>query len=137
MRKPRFGLLLLSLLFGLSALLSLGGCAGNPSAPSRAAQGGSDIATASDEGEARRRARIRMELASTYYAQGQFSTALDELKQAVAIDPAMPASARMRAKACTRSLLDRCSPDAGKGLNGIRLNLQWMRLRTSAINSRA
>lgn len=96
MRKPRFGLLLLSLPLGLSALLSLGGCAGNPSAQSRAAQGSSDIATASDEGEARRRARIRMELASTYYAQGQFSTALDELKQAVAIDPAMPAAHEMR-----------------------------------------
>jgi len=95
MTKPRFGLLLLSLPLGLSALLSLGGCAGNPSAPSRVAQGGSDIATASDEGEARRRARIRMELASTYYAQ--FSTALDELKQAVAIDPAMPAAHEMRA----------------------------------------
>ncbi|MCH8178581.1 MAG: type IV pilus biogenesis/stability protein PilW [Proteobacteria bacterium] len=80
--------------------LSLLGCAGAPGQPRStaavtAAQG--DIATASDESEVRRRARIRLELASTYYAQGQYNTALDELKQAVTIDPTLPAAHEMRA----------------------------------------
>lgn len=80
--------------------VSLAGCAGLPAQPRStaavtAAQG--DIVTASDESEARRRARIRLELASTYYAQGQYNTALDELKQAVTIDPTLPAAHEMRA----------------------------------------
>lgn len=73
----------------------LGGCAGGPNATSFANSG--DIATASDESEVRKRARIRLELASTYYAQGQYNTALDELKQAVAIDPSLPATHELRA----------------------------------------
>lgn len=56
-----------------------------------------DIPTSSDETEVRRRARIRLELASTYYAKGQFTTALDEVKQAESIDPRMPATHEMRA----------------------------------------
>jgi type IV pilus assembly protein PilF len=86
----------------LGLALALTGCAtGLPSQPRAVADGAfdsrSDIPTASDEGEPRRRARIRLELATTYYAQGQFNTALDELKQAVAIDPSLPASHEMRA----------------------------------------
>jgi len=73
----------------------LGGCAGVPG--SNGATNGGDIATASDEGETRKRARIRLELASTYYAQAQYNTALDELKQAVAIDPSLPAAHELRA----------------------------------------
>lgn len=46
-----------------------------------------DLATSSDDSEARRRARIRLELASAYFAQGQLNTALDEVKQALVIDP--------------------------------------------------
>lgn len=81
------------------ALVGLGqmsGCAGAPGASS-AASSGSDIVTASDEGDVRKRARIRLELATTYYAQGQYTTALDELKQAVAIDPGLPATHELRA----------------------------------------
>ena len=84
----------------LGLTLVLTGCAGLPS-PQRA-QGGNaadaraDIVTASDEGDVRRRARIRLELATTYYAQGQYNTALDELKQAVSIDPSLPAAHEMR-----------------------------------------
>jgi type IV pilus assembly protein PilF len=77
-----------------AGLAPLSGCAGGP--VSRASSSG-DITTASDEGDLRKRARIRMELASTYYAQGQFTTALDELKQAVAIDPSLPDAYEMRA----------------------------------------
>lgn len=76
------------------SLGQLGGCAGGPA--SRMSSSG-DITTSSDEGDVRKRSRIRMELASTYYAQGQFTTALDELKQAVAIDPSLPDAYEMRA----------------------------------------
>ena len=47
----------------------------------------SDIMTDSDEPEGRRRARLRMELASGYFEQGQTNVALDELKQALVADP--------------------------------------------------
>lgn len=85
----------------LGLVLVLSGCAGGLPLQQRTASGDpadvrSDIITASDEGEARRRARIRLELATTYYAQGQYNTALDELKQAVAIDPSLPAAHEMR-----------------------------------------
>ena len=43
--------------------------------------------TESDEPEARKRARIRMELAVGYFEQGQTNVALDELKQVIAADP--------------------------------------------------
>ena len=47
----------------------------------------SDILTPSEEPEARRRARIRLELASNYFESGQTVVALDEIKQALATDP--------------------------------------------------
>ena len=43
--------------------------------------------TDSDEPDARRRARIRLELAIGYFEQGQTTVALDELKQSIAADP--------------------------------------------------
>ena len=46
-----------------------------------------DIVTESDEPENRRRARLRLELASGYFEQGQTTVALDELKQALIADP--------------------------------------------------
>ena len=46
-----------------------------------------EVATPSDDSEARRRARIRLELASGYYEEGKTEIALDELKQVLAIDP--------------------------------------------------
>ena len=94
MRKLSFGWLPGRLPACLLLVAALTGCAGQmPASP----RDGRDIVTASDEGDLRRRARIRMELASTYYTQGQFSTALDELKQAIAIDPRLPAAHEMRA----------------------------------------
>jgi type IV pilus assembly protein PilF len=79
---------------GLAAtlLLALGGCAspGGDGAPSR------DIVTESDEPEARKRARIRMELAVGYFEQGQTNIALDELKQVIAADPAFPDAYNLR-----------------------------------------
>ncbi len=46
-----------------------------------------NLVTESDEPEARKRARIRLELASGYFEQGQIEVALDELKQSLAADP--------------------------------------------------
>ena len=75
---------------GLSLGLLLAGCVQVPveGTGQRGGTGGNevryepraDIPTASDDSERRRRARIRLELASTYYAKGQYTTALDEVK---------------------------------------------------------
>lgn len=73
-----------SAVLGLLALV-LAGCAS--SAPP-AAQG-SDLLTESDETLARKRARIRLELAVGYYNNGQTTIALDELKQSIAADPTL------------------------------------------------
>lgn len=52
----------------------------------------SDPITSSDETEVQRRARLRLELAAAYFAEGQYATALDEVKQALAVRPdAVPA----------------------------------------------
>jgi type IV pilus assembly protein PilF len=74
------------LLFLSLATVGLTGCAGNQGASSSAANN-SDLVTESDEPEARRRARLRLELASGYFEQGQTNVALDELKQALIADP--------------------------------------------------
>jgi type IV pilus assembly protein PilF len=83
--------LLLAGLFG--ALTALPGCAAKP-ADSAASRG--DILTESDEGDARKRARIRMELAVGYFEQGQTNIALDELKQVIAGDPSFPEAYNLR-----------------------------------------
>ena len=49
---------------------------------------GPEIITASDETDVHRRARIRLELASSYFESGQTQVALDEVKQALATNPA-------------------------------------------------
>nr|WP_297353405.1 type IV pilus biogenesis/stability protein PilW [uncultured Caldimonas sp.] len=67
------------------------GCA-TPPAPT----GTREIVTASDETDAHKRARIRLELASAYFAQGQATTALDEVKQALQADPTMAAAYNLR-----------------------------------------
>ena len=72
-------------LSGFWVLSGLGGCAASSESASGAARG--DIVTESDEPEARRRARIRLELAVGYFEQGQTTIALDELKQSIAADP--------------------------------------------------
>ena len=46
-----------------------------------------DRVTASDEGDAQKRARARMELASAYFGRNQMTTALDQVKLAIAADP--------------------------------------------------
>lgn len=69
-----------------SGVVWLAGCAGTQGASSGAANR-ADLVTESDEPESRRRARLRLELASGYFEQGQINVALDELKQALVVDP--------------------------------------------------
>ncbi len=68
----------------------LSGCAQGVSVSevSARANGHADLQTESDETPNQRRARIRLELATAYFQQGQTHVALDEIKQAIAIEPA-------------------------------------------------
>ncbi|MFN4003250.1 MAG: type IV pilus biogenesis/stability protein PilW [Hylemonella sp.] len=71
---------LLALAWAIVVAVGLSGCGTTPP--------GDDIPTASDESEARKRARIRLQLAVGYFEQGKTTVALDEVKQALAVDPA-------------------------------------------------
>lgn len=74
---------------GLGLLAVLTGCVALPEdgATVVSSTGGrSDLVTASDETDRAKRARIRLELASAYFSQGQTATALDEVKRALAVD---------------------------------------------------
>lgn len=75
-----------SLLFGLLVLLV--GCAA-PS-PDR------EIRTESDQTGPEKRARVRLELASAYFGRGQATTALDEIKLALAAQPDLPEAFNLR-----------------------------------------
>ena len=46
-----------------------------------------DLRNSTDQSDLQRRAQIRLQLAVGYYGQGQLATALDEIKQALQIDP--------------------------------------------------
>lgn len=71
--------------FVWAGLLSLYGCTAH--APVAQAGSGKEWVTESDEPEARKRARIRVELAGGYFQERQYTTALDEVKQALNADP--------------------------------------------------
>jgi type IV pilus assembly protein PilF len=78
-----------ALMLGFAFTSVLSGCAntatgasGNNDASTR-----QEIVTESDEPETRKRARIRLELASGYFAEGKTTVALDEIKQALVNDP--------------------------------------------------
>ncbi|AEG92983.1 type IV pilus biogenesis/stability protein PilW [Ramlibacter tataouinensis] len=75
-----------------AAWVALAGCAGTGMQPGAR----KDMVTESDEPEARKRARIRMELALGYFEQGQTSVALDEIKQVIASDPNFPQAYNLR-----------------------------------------
>src|SRR5512133_3701933 len=70
----------------VTGLVSTSGCASKVAGVDPTGNG-VEIMTASDEPDARRRARIRLELAVGYFEQGQTTIALDELKQSIAADP--------------------------------------------------
>lgn len=87
----------------LLCLLALAACSAPPggSLPSRAppvaaSSVSKDRITASDESDASKRARVRLELASAYFSRGQMTTALDEIKQSIAADPSVAAAYNLR-----------------------------------------
>lgn len=72
--------------FSILIFCILSACAAN--SPPTSGNEGREIITESDEPELRRRARIRLELASGYFEQEKYNIALDEIKQSLAVDPA-------------------------------------------------
>ena len=88
----------LILLTRLAALLlcaaTLVACKTPPSAPPPSET--KDRITASDQSEASRRANVRLQLASAYFTDGQLTTALDEVKQAILADPKMSEAFNLR-----------------------------------------
>jgi type IV pilus assembly protein PilF len=99
MQRKLRGNSLLGLLAGCAMALCLAGC-GAPGrvSPAAAVNPGSqtDIVTSSDEPEARKHARTRLQLAIGYFEQGQTTVALDELKQALVIDPSFSDAFNLR-----------------------------------------
>ncbi len=75
-------------LLGVGVLL-LSACAGGVGGGSNPSREGvrAEPVTESDEPEATRRARLRVTLASNYFAEGQDKVALDEVKQALSAEP--------------------------------------------------
>ncbi|NMM77851.1 type IV pilus biogenesis/stability protein PilW [Acidovorax sp. SRB_14] len=74
------------LCMGGALIVGVAGVSGCSAQPGASASG-QEFLTPSDEPEARRRARIRLELAANYFESGQTTVALDEIKQAIATDP--------------------------------------------------
>jgi type IV pilus assembly protein PilF len=66
---------------GALALCLLSACAGTGNAPQ-------ELKTVSDQTAAEKRAQIRLQLAVGYYQNGKYEIALDEVKQAIAANPA-------------------------------------------------
>lgn len=73
----------------LGSLMALAGCAGGGPAAGGDAESAQSGATASagQETDTVRRARIRLELGASYYQQRNYAVAIEELRQALAIDP--------------------------------------------------
>ncbi len=91
----RWGRCWLLALGGWVVAAVLSGCAGGAGSPS-ASVASSEPVTESDEPEARKRARIRLELASSYFENGQTTVALDEIKQSLVADPGFGAAFVLR-----------------------------------------
>lgn len=106
------------LCIGLGAiLLLLAGCAqkgGEPSSVAAAVASGVEPITESDEPEARKRARIRLELASNYFDHGQTTVALDETKLSLAADPTYAPAYTLRGLIYTRLNEFRLAEDSFK-----------------------
>ena len=79
---------------GLLLVATLSACVNAPVSGNTDRNG--EPITESDEPDARKRARIRIELATGYFDQGQTSVALDQIKQAIAADPNFGAAYSLR-----------------------------------------
>src|ERR1017187_3876754 len=87
--------LLIRLCFAAALAWMLAGCADGGRVGTQSG-GKADVMTASDEPEVRRRASIRLELAVSYFSEGKTTFALDELKQALVIDPSYAQAHNLR-----------------------------------------
>ena len=83
---PWLAATLLALVAGCSTQTTVTGSVGD----------GKDLVTASDETDASKRARLRMELASGYFGRGQMTTALDQVKLALQADPNLSEAYNLR-----------------------------------------
>jgi type IV pilus assembly protein PilF len=84
---PTAQTLVMQALFGVAAVFLLASCATRDGVSPSNAPNAAAIVTESDETNARKRAKLRIELAIGYFQQGQTTVALDEIKQALAADP--------------------------------------------------
>jgi type IV pilus assembly protein PilF len=75
----------------LAALVS--GCASTVRSP---VEETGDHITASDESDASKRSRVRLELAGAYFGRGQMEFALDQVKLAIQIDPTQSEAYNLR-----------------------------------------
>jgi type IV pilus assembly protein PilF len=85
-RRSTAGWLAATALAAAAGSAMLAGCAATSQQQQEA---NAEVVTPSDEPENRRRARIRLELATGYYQEGKPEIALDELKQVIAADPTL------------------------------------------------
>lgn len=83
----------------LALMAHLAGCAG-PAGSDSQVRG--DLVTDSDEPEIRKRARLRLELAVSYFEQDKVTIALDELKLSLAADPNYAEAYNLRGLIYTR-----------------------------------
>ncbi|GAA6141200.1 type IV pilus biogenesis/stability protein PilW [Hydrogenophaga sp. 5NK40-0174] len=81
-----FSRFLVACMLGACALM-VTGCATTGGGLGATESSRAEPVTESDEPEQRRRARLRLELASGYFEQGKTEIALDEVKQSLAADP--------------------------------------------------
>lgn len=72
---------------GGCAILLLAGCAGGREPAAALTPEMRDRMTASDEPDAVKRGRARMDLAAAYFGRGQMTTALDQIKLSIQADP--------------------------------------------------
>jgi len=91
------------LVAALMGVMTLTGCAdAGPASPaagdaSPVSRGGlRDLSTALDETPAEKSSRIRVELGAAYYSQGQYTTALDEVKRALNANPSSVSAYNLR-----------------------------------------
>lgn len=87
MRRRAHGVITLA----LAALVS--GCVSTGRSP---ADETGDHVTASDESDAKKRSRVRLELAGAYFGRGQMEFALDQVKLAIQIDPTQSEAYNLR-----------------------------------------
>lgn len=122
--------------FACTVLLTLAGCAGGGAAASKSgdvSSSGNDLVTESDEPEGRKRARLRVELATGYFEQGQTSVALDEIKQSLNADANYAPAYSLRGLAYMRMNENRLAEESFRraiSLNprdaGVAHNLAWL-----------